>query len=173
MATQIKVWDVFIRIAHWTLVIATVLAYFSHGGLLTLHRIAGYTVIALVVARIAWGFNGGTYARFANFVPTPTGLARYLGLLLRHREPRTLGHNAAGGAMIVLLLIMLLAIGGTGWVLDSPAYRDYRPLNALHDGLSDVLMVLIAVHIAGVLHASWRHKENLIAAMITGRKSRR
>ena len=75
--------------------------------------------------------------------------------------------------MIVLLLIMLLAIGGTGWALDSPAYRDYRPLNALHDGLSDVLMVLIAVHIAGVLHASWRHKENLIAAMITGRKSRR
>ena len=90
MATQIKVWDVFIRVSHWTLVVATVLAYFSHGGLLTLHRIAGYTVIALVVARIAWGFIGGTYARFVNFVPTPSGLTRYLGLLLRHREPRTL-----------------------------------------------------------------------------------
>ena len=172
MATQIKVWDVFIRVSHWTLVIATVLAYFSHGGLLTLHRIAGYTVIVLVVARVAWGFMGGPFARFANFVPTPRRLARYVGLLLRHREPRTLGHNAAGGAMILLLLVLLLAICGTGWVLDSSAYRDYRPLHALHDVLSDVLMALIALHIAGVLHASWRHKENLIAAMFTGRKSR-
>lgn len=173
MATQLKVWDVFVRSTHWTLVVATVLAYFSHGGLLTLHRIAGYTVIALVVARVVWGFIGSAYARFANFVPSPVGLMRYLGLLIRHREPRTQGHNPAGGAMIVLLLGMLLAIGGTGWVLDSPAYRDYRPLSALHDGLSDVLMALIAVHIAGVLHASWRHKENLVAAMFTGRKARR
>ena len=172
METQIKVWDVFIRITHWKLVIAIVLAYFSHGGLLTLHRIAGYTVIALVVARVVWGFVGGAYARFANFVPTLTGLMRYLGLLLRHREPRTLGHNPAGGAMIVLLLVLLLAISGTGWVLDSSAYRDYRPLSSIHDGLSDVLMALIAVHIAGVLHASWRHKENLVAAMFTGQKSR-
>ena len=163
----------FVRITHWTLVVAILLAYFSHGGLITLHRIAGYTVLALVVARVAWGFMGGTYARFANFVPSPTGLVHYFGLLLRHREPRTLGHNAAGGAMILLLLIMLVTISGTGWVLDSSAYRDYRPLHALHDGLSDVLMVLIALHIAGVLHASWRHKENLIASMITGRKSRR
>ena len=168
-----KVWDAFIRITHWTLVVAIVLAYFSHGGLLTLHRVAGYTVIALVAARVVWGFMGGTFARFANFVPSPPRLLRYLCLLLRHRETRTLGHNAAGGAMIVALLVLLAAISATGLLLDSSAYRDYRPLHSMHDGLSDVLMVLIVVHIVGVLHASWRHKENLIAAMFTGRKSRR
>ena len=171
MATQIKVWDVFIRITHWTLVVAIVLAYFSHGGLLSLHRIAGYTVLALVLARVVWGFIGGEHARFVNFVPTPPRLTRYLGRLLRHRETRTIGHNAAGGAMIVVLLAILAAISATGLLLDSSAYRDYRPLHSLHDGMSDGLMVLIAVHIVGVLHASWRHKENLIAAMFTGRKS--
>ena len=150
--------------------LAALTAYFTHGGLLDAHRVAGYLVLALVIARIAWGFANSGHARFGSFVPTPAHLAKYLWAMLRLREPRTIGHNPAGGAMIVALLSVLIALGVTGWMIDSPAYRDFRPLQEIHLILSDGLLVLIAIHIAGVLYASWRHRENLILAMITGRK---
>lgn len=165
-----RVWDAFVRAAHWIIVLATLAAYFTHGGLLEAHRVAGYLVLALIAARIVWGFANTGYARFGSFVPTPLRLARYLWAMLRMREARTIGHNPAGGAMIVALLGVLIALGVTGWMIDSPAYRDFRPLQEIHLILSDGLIVLIAIHIAGVLYASWRHRENLILAMFTGRK---
>lgn len=167
---RIYVWDRFVRVFHWSLLALVIVTLFSHGGLLGLHRLAGYGVIALVVARLVWGFVGSSYARFAGFLPTPMRLVRYLGQMLRRREPRMIGHNPAGAAMILLLIAVISAISVTGLLLDTQSYRDYRPLHAWHDGLTDLLLVLVVVHIIGVIVTSLRHKENLLIAMITGRK---
>ena len=169
---RVRVWDRLVRALHWGIVAAFPVAYMTHGGYLVAHRIAGYVLLALVAVRIAWGFIGPNSARFTRFVPGPRRLATYLGQLLRGREPRYLGHNPAGGAMIVVLLALLGAACVTGLVLDTPAFRDHRPFKAVHDTLSDAIAACVVLHLAGVLHASWRHRENLVAAMFTGVKRR-
>jgi cytochrome b len=166
----ILVWNRFVRLSHWIVIIAVAVALFTHGGLLSAHRIAGYLVLALTVARIIHGFGAHRYARFANFVPGPTRLVRYLQAMTRGTERRYIGLNPAGGAMVVVLLVLLLLISLTGVVIDTPGWRDHRPLQMIHSVASDVLMLLIGVHLLGVLYASYRHRENLIAAMFSGKK---
>jgi len=170
---MVRVWDPLVRLFHWALVAAFVVAWFSHGGYLPLHRVSGYIVAALVAVRVAWGFVGSPRARFADFVPGPRKLFDYLGLLVRGREPRHIGHNPAGRAMIVVMLVLLAALSVTGVVLDTPWFRDDRDFKEVHDLLTDAMVVCIVLHLAGVAHASWRHRENLVAAMISGRKRER
>ncbi|MGE5097615.1 MAG: cytochrome b/b6 domain-containing protein [Betaproteobacteria bacterium] len=165
-----RVWDAFVRFFHWALTAAFVVAYFSHGGYLPVHRISGYAIAALVAARVLWGFVGSPHARFADFVVGPRRLAAYLGLLVRGRAPRHIGHNPAGGAMIVLMLVLLAALCGTGFVLDTPRHRDDGDFKQVHDLLTDATVVCIVLHLVGVAYMSWRQRENLVAAMITGRK---
>ena len=165
-----RVWDPLVRILHWGVVAAFVVAWFSHGGYLGLHRISGYVLTALVVVRVAWGFMGSTHARFADFVAGPRKLAAYVGLALRGREPRYVGHNPAGGAMIVVMLVLLAALCATGFVLDTPRHRDDRDFKQVHDLLTDVTVICVVLHLIGVAYASWRHRENLVAAMISGCK---
>ncbi|HET9652978.1 MAG TPA: cytochrome b/b6 domain-containing protein [Usitatibacter sp.] len=169
-ARGVRVWDALVRVVHWALVAAFVAAYFSHGGYLRVHRLAGYAISALVVVRMVWGFVGSPHARFADFVAGPRKLGTYLTLLVRGREPRHIGHNPAGGAMIVLLLVLLAAVCVTGVVLDTPWYRDDADFKQVHDLLTDATVVCILLHVMGVAVMSWRHRENLTVAMISGRK---
>jgi cytochrome b len=168
--TRVRVWDPLVRIFHWALVAAFVVAWFSHGGYLTLHRLSGYAIAALVLLRVFWGFVGSPHARFADFLRGPRQLAAYTGLLLRGREPRHIGHNPAGGVMVVVLLALLAASCATGVMLDTPWFRDDGGVKQVHDFLTDAALVCIALHLAGVAYASWRHRENLVAAMISGSK---
>jgi len=165
-----RVWDPLVRFMHWALVAAFGVAYFSHGGYLAVHRVSGYVIAGIVVARVAWGFVGSQHARFADFMTGPARLVAYLGLLVRGREPRHVGHNPAGAAMIVVMLLLLAALSVTGVMLDTPRFRDDRDFKEIHDLLTDATLVCIVLHLAGVAHASWRHRENLVAAMLTGRK---
>ena len=169
---RVRVWDPVVRVTHWGIVAAFLVGYVSHGGYLFVHRVSGYALLALVAVRIAWGFLGPESARFARFVPAPRRLFAYLGQLLRGREPRFIGHNPAGGAMIVVLLALLLAVCVTGLVLDTPAFRDDRSFKQVHDAISDGIVACVFLHLLGVAHASWRHRENLVAAMFTGMKRR-
>jgi cytochrome b len=169
-AKAARVWDPLVRCIHWALAATFLVAWFSHGGYLAIHRFAGYAIAALVAVRIAWGFAGAGHARFAEFVPDPRSLASYAALLARGREPRYIGHNPAGGAMIVLLLALLATLCISGIVLDTPRFRDDRDVMQVHDWLTDAALACIALHVAGVAYASWRHGENLVSAMITGRK---
>jgi len=166
----VHVWDPLVRVVHWSVAVAFVVAWFSHGGYLRVHRLAGYAITALVAVRIAWGFLGSPHARFADFIPGPRKLGAYLGLLVRGREPRHLGHNPAGGVMIVALLVLLAALCATGIVLDTPWFRDDADMKEVHDLLTDAMLVCIVLHVIGVVFTSWRQRENLVAAMITGRK---
>jgi cytochrome b len=110
----VPVWDPLVRVFHWTLALAFVVAYFSGEGTLALHVWAGYLVGGLVVLRVIWGLVGPRHARFADFVFGPFAVLGYLGDLLRFHAKHYLGHSPAGGALVLALLIGLAAVVGTG-----------------------------------------------------------
>ncbi|MGJ0427928.1 cytochrome b/b6 domain-containing protein [Methylobacter sp.] len=110
----LKVWEPLIRIGHWTLVIAFFTAYFTEDDFMTLHVWAGYVVGAYLLIRILWGFVGGKYARFSNFVYSPVKIIGYLKNLITRKPQHYIGHNPAGGAMVIALLLSLSATALTG-----------------------------------------------------------
>jgi cytochrome b len=166
---QIQVWDIAVRLFHWGLVASVLLSY----GLTDprpVHRFLGYTVLGLIGFRLIWGFVGTKHARFVNFIPGPRRLKAYLGDMLHGREARYLGHNPAGSAMVVMLLALLMAVGATGYMMGLDAYFGKSWVEEAHETLVNILFVLIGCHIAGVIYASWRHRENLVKSMLTGKK---
>ncbi len=114
---EIKVWDAFVRVAHWTIVAGFFIAYFTEDDLLTVHVWAGYVVGALVLLRIVWGLVGPRPARFADFVYRPRVVFTYLWDLLRFSARRYVGHSPAGGAMVIALLLFLAGTVASGLVL--------------------------------------------------------
>ncbi len=183
---DVKVWDPLVRIFHWLLVAAFFVAYFvTDEEYLPVHVWAGYLVLALVVIRVVWGFVGPKYARFSNFLYSPGLAISYLLDLLRFSARRYLGHSPAGGAMVFVLLLCLLAATVTGLMAYGLEHQA-GPLASmmsgfaangevewpeeLHEFFANLTLGLVILHIAGVLLASFSHKENLARAMITGRK---
>jgi cytochrome b len=167
---SVRVWDPLVRSAHWTLVLGVLLSWLTREGFGALHEWLGYAVLAIVAVRLLWGFVGPREARFASFVVAPGNTLRYARALLDGREQRYLGHNPLGGWMIVALLTVVTLSCVSGWLYTTDRYWGVAWVETLHARLVDVLIVLVVLHVAGVLQASWRHRENLIAAMIHGRK---
>jgi len=167
---MIRVWDPFVRTFHWALALSLAVAWLSGEGSERLHELAGYTVAALVIARIAWGFLGPAYARFSQFVRPPGAVADYLKSVVSGSEARFIGHNPAGGAMIVVLLASLAATAATGWMLTTDAFWGSIAVQRLHSIFAHGVLILVAVHLAGVALASVRHNENLVRAMTLGFK---
>ena len=166
----VRVWDPFIRWFHWLLAILFTLAWYSGGIWDNPHLVTGYGVAGLVLARIVWGFVGPRYARFRDFVYGPRTILRYLADALRMRAPRYLGHNPAGGAMVVALLATLVVLCTTGIMMTTDAFWGVQWVDDLHQVASDFSLILVGLHVAGVILASLEHHENLILAMITGWK---
>jgi cytochrome b len=169
----VKVWDLFVRVFHWSLVALFVLAYATGDEIEQVHIAAGYTIAALVALRILWGFVGPYHARFANFVLPPRGVLAYLRDVALLRAPRYLGHNPAGGAMIVALLMTLAGTCATGIMMTSDALWGAKWVEDVHEIFANLMVGLIAFHVLGVLIASFEHRENLVTAMFTGRKRNR
>ncbi|MGA9572954.1 MAG: cytochrome b/b6 domain-containing protein, partial [Lysobacterales bacterium] len=103
----IRVWDPLVRIGHWTLVTCFFIAYFTEDDLLSLHVWAGYVLAAVVLFRLLWGFIGSRHARFGDFIYSPARVKAYLKSLRKGPVAHYVGHNPAGGWMIILLLLML------------------------------------------------------------------
>jgi cytochrome b len=169
-SATIRVWDLFTRIFHWSLVASFAIAYVSAEEIEWLHIWAGYAAAALVAMRLVWGVIGTRYARFSQFVKSPASILRYLADIVTGREARYLGHNPAGGAMVVALLVMLVAISVTGILMTMPAYAHSDVLEEVHEVAANLMLGLVALHVGGVVLASVRHHESLVRAMITGRK---
>jgi len=166
----VTVWDWVVRLGHWLLAATIAGAWFTREGGGRLHEIIGYGSLAVVAVRLLWGFTGSGHARFADFIRGPRATLRYASLVLGAREPRYLGHNPLGAWMIVTLLALVTATGLSGWLYTTDRYWGVEWVERLHSTLSDVLLVGIALHVLGVLYASHRHRERLIAANIHGRK---
>jgi cytochrome b len=182
----VSVWPLTVRVFHWSLVLAVTVAAWTGflGGMswLTLHLIAGTAIPALIVLRVAVGLYGPGYARFDSFPPSRIAAIAHLRAILGGRHDRHLGHNPLGammvyGLMTVLLLIVLTGASALAGMFKQGPFRsfiDYQLGNAiygLHQPLAWVLLAMIALHLGGVWFESRRGHENLVAAMIHGRKS--
>jgi cytochrome b len=168
--TTVRVWDPLVRFIHWSLVAAFLVAWITGDEAQDLHEATGYAIIVLVVVRIVWGIFGTTHARFTDFVYHPSAVIRHLADTIRFRSKRFLGHNPAGGAMIVTLLVMLSLICASGFAMTTDAFWGIRWVEEIHELAVNLTLVLIGLHLAGVGAASFEHRENLVRAMITGRK---
>jgi cytochrome b len=167
---MIRVWDPFVRLFHWSLTLSIAIAWLSTEEWRWAHEAAGYVSGVLVLARIFWGFLGARYARFAQFVRPPSTVVAYLTAIFSGTERRYLGHNPAGGAMIVTLLAGIAATATTGWLLTTDLFWGSRPMALLHSLCGDAVVILVGGHVMGVVFASRRHRENLVRAMVTGFK---
>jgi len=182
----LMVWDPLVRSFHWGLVAAFAMAWLAADEVQPLHEAAGYAVAALLALRLIWGFVGSRHARFTQFVRGPAATLAYLGDMLHGRERRHLGHNPAGAAMIVALMVTLSGTALSGWLLEQSIeearavtvagehgnreVRGDKTLKEVHEMLANTALVLVALHVGGVAVTSWRHRENLPRAMVTGRK---
>lgn len=169
-ALLVRVWDPVVRLFHWSLVAGFATAWFSANRAEDLHTVVGYAAAGLILLRLVWGVLGTRYARFASFVKGPVGITRYVLAILKGSEARYVGHNPAGGAMVLALMAGVLGLGVTGWMQFTDAYYGEDWVTNLHSLIAHGLLVLIGLHLGGVALASLRHHENLVRAMITGRK---
>ena len=181
---SLLVWDVPTRLFHWLLVLLVALAWVTgeaEGSMSTVHQLAGYRVAVLLVFRVIWGFVGSRHSRFSDFVRPWREVFAHIRGMLSLRPARTLGHNPLGGWMALVLLLVLAAQVGTGLFasddgLGGPlagtvAAGTAHAIAELHEGLSGALLGLIGLHIIGVLVESLLTRDNLVRAMITGRKT--
>lgn len=180
----VKVWDPLVRLFHWSLVLAFTIDFVTEDDFLLLHVVAGYTIMGLLLVRLVWGFIGPRYARFSDFVYSPATVLAYLKDILTLRGKRYLGHNPAGGAMIVLLLSSLILTTLTGLAVYAAgenagplaawfghaAKSQAKLLEEVHEFFANFSLLLVVIHIGGVVYESLLHRENLARAMINGRK---
>jgi cytochrome b len=167
---KVLVWDAPVRVIHWLMVLCFAGAWLTAESepWRLVHVTLGYTMAGLVAFRVVWGLWGTRYARFSSFVRGPRAVARYLGNLLRGRhEPHT-GHNPAGAIALVALLALTVLVTATGWL----TYQDLAGhwLEEGHEAVASVMLAIVGAHVAAVLWTSWRLRENLVGAMLTGRK---
>jgi len=187
MNTQatVKVWDPAVRIFHWSLVVAFFLAYLTEDDLMDLHAVAGYAALGLVGFRILWGLIGTRHARFTDFVYRPAMVLAYLKDVVSLHARRYLGHNPAGGVMVLALLASVLITCITGLVVYGAGEEHAGPLagwfvgagefweeafEEVHEFFANFTLALVFAHVAGVIASSLLHRENLVKAMFTGRK---
>jgi cytochrome b len=164
---SVTVWDLFVRTFHWSLVAAFAVGWATAESLPHLHQQAGYFIGLLLALRLVWGLIGSRYARFREFLAPPAQVLRYLRSLLTTRPLHYVGHNPVGGWMIVAILGTLAVTVATGWTLGSGEGW----LEEIHEAGAQLTLALVVIHIGGVFLASLLHNENLVAAMLTGRKT--
>jgi len=184
---QIYVWDRFVRLFHWGLLVAVTLAALSGFWLgatwIRLHVVAGLLAASLVLLRLIWGLTGSHHARFSSFVRAPHEVLAHLRELRAGVAPRHIGHNPLGALMVLMLLAVVLSLAITGVMtlggefktppLATLSYDQGQFAHYVHKLLAWGLGGLIALHVLGALFESLRTKENLPVAMITGRKALR
>ena len=170
---KILVWDWPVRIGHWLMVGGFVLAWLTSesDSLRLLHALSGATVMAAAAFRLVWGLIGSRTARFSDFVRGRAAVRAYLLGVLHLQPAHYTGHNPAGGWAILLLLAAALLAGGSGWA----TYHELGGhwLEELHEGLAATMLLVVVVHLAGVVGSSLLHRENLVRAMLDGRKAGR
>ena len=194
---EVHVWDPLLRMFHWMLLFGFSTAYLTQGEMFAglqerlddellqlVHVWAGYAIAGLLLFRLLWGFVGPIHARFSDFVCRPAEVLAYLRDVLTWRARRHLGHNPAGGAMIVTLLLSLTVTIASGVALYG-ADQGLGPLAALlaqsrdqtidrikeaHELAANGTLLLVVGHLIGVVWESLLHRENLVRAMINGRK---
>jgi len=171
MSTQrILVWDIPTRLFHWLLAGSFAGAYLTSESerLAAIHVGCGYALLGLIGFRLIYGLVGSRYARFSEFVRGPRAVINYLKSLLSGHPQRFVGHNPAGAVAIVLLLVLGLATGASGFAMYNELGGEW--LEDVHEACANAMLAVVILHVLGVIASSVLHKENLARAMVTGRK---
>lgn len=168
---KVLIWDLPVRLIHWLMVVCFFGAYITAEivELKIVHFTLGYTLAALISVRIAWGFFGTTHARFSNFVRHPKAAIHYLQSMIRRVPTTDVGHNPAGALAILALLSFGLLVTLTGWLTLHEIVGEWA--EDVHEVLANIMLGIVLVHIVAVVVGSFLHRENLVRAMITGKKT--
>ncbi|MCE1160939.1 MAG: cytochrome b/b6 domain-containing protein [Burkholderiales bacterium] len=169
MMNKILVWDPLVRLLHWILAILVIANFLNEDGKFY-HRWIGYTATAIVVMRIIWGFVGTKHARFSDWFPTPSRVVEYTRLKLKGQAPRYIGHNPLGAVMMLLLIVLVLNQGLTGFMMGTDQFFGEKWLEEWHEIASNLILVAIGLHVLGAIFESIKTRENLPLAMIHGKK---
>jgi cytochrome b len=156
---------------HWGLAIVLLAAWLTGEDPDSWHEELGYAAAALVTARLVWGWVArNRHARFESFVRGPAATSAYARQVLAGRAPRYLGHNPLGGWMVLALLGCAAGLALSGWLYTTEWLWGYAWLYWTHFVLGWLLVALVALHLLGVLATGRHQRENLVAAMLSGRK---
>jgi cytochrome b len=180
----IRVWDVPVRLVHWTqvaLVATNVVTGFTGGSLLRVHRLSGYAILTLLLFRLAWGFAGGGHARFASWIQGPRAIAAFLRETLALRRPFHVGHNPLAGWMALALLASLVVQASTGLFANDDIFFEGPLASAVSKSVSDtltgvhktnarILIALVALHVGAVVLHLVIERQDHLTPMFTGRK---
>ena len=179
------VWDGFVRVFHWSLVLLFVVSVASGkvgGEWIDWHMKSGYAILALVTFRLIWGFVGGEYARYVSFLTGPIRAVKFAKGLLGKTQEHVIGHNPVGGWMVIVLLLLLATqavlglfsndeIATTGPLARYVSDATSITLMGRHRTIGNILLALVGIHIAAVLFHVVVKKEGLIRAMFSGKKA--
>jgi cytochrome b len=182
--STVKAWDPLVRVFHWSLVFFFLLAFVSGDEWTSLHVWAGYSVALLVAFRLFWGLVGTRNARFMSFVKSPRAVKKHLRAMLSLKPAHYLGHNPVAAVMVIALLASIALVAFSGAILI--ATEQQGPLAAtvfatwnagwveeVHEFFANFTLLLVVMHVSGVVLSSLLEGENLVRAMITGRKKAR
>jgi cytochrome b len=176
-ADKVYIWDLSVRLFHWSLVVLVVAAFITAkvgGNAMVWHGRIGLAIIGLLVFRIVWGFVGSTYARFLQFVRGPGTILAYL-----RGQWQGQGHNPLG-ALSVLGLLGILSIQAAAGLFanDDIAFEGYlaplvgselsSQITGIHRLIEKVLIALVALHVGAIIYYSRVKKHNLVKPMVTG-----
>ncbi len=169
-AAPVLVWDAAVRVFHWLMVLCFAGAWITAESerWRLLHVTLGYTMAGLIAFRLIWGLVGSRHARFASFVRGPRAVAAYLRSLWRGRPEHHSGHNPAGAWAVLGLIGLTALVVFSGWATYEEVWARWP--EDLHEGAANALMALVVVHVLGVVVSSVLHRENLVRAMVSGRK---
>ncbi|MBU3579536.1 cytochrome b/b6 domain-containing protein [Polynucleobacter sp. 73C-SIWE] len=168
--TTILVWDVPTRVFHWLLVVCFAGAWLTAESerLQMIHYAFGYSACALILFRVVWGFVGTRYARFTQFVKGPAEMWKHAKTLLGNHQDANPGHNPLGGIVMVGLMLLILLIGLTGYLSVKESLGDL--MSEAHEAISSLALAVVAIHVAAAIMMSFLQKENLVKAMVDGKK---
>ncbi|CAM3700833.1 cytochrome b/b6 domain-containing protein [Polynucleobacter arcticus] len=167
---KILVWDMPVRIFHWLLVICFAGAWLTSESerLQMIHYAFGYTACLLVLLRLVWGVIGTRYARFSQFLKSPQAVLVHFMAMLRRHPHHDVGHNPAGGLVMVALMLLILLIGLTGYLSVKDFLGNFS--SEAHEIVSNLAMAVVILHILAAIVMSLLERQNLVKSMVTGKK---
>jgi cytochrome b len=177
-----RVWDAPIRLFHWVLIILIGTSWLTqYEDWMQWHKLSGYTILTLLLFRLAWGFVGSDTARFSRFLKSPLAAFRHLRHVTRREPDIEIGHNAAGGWMVLVMLALLLVQAVTGLFANDDIDTEGPLTNLINKQQSDwfshihsvnfiLIEIVIVLHLLAICVYAMLKKQNLVRPMITGKK---
>ena len=178
----IKVWDLPVRLFHWLIVVLIAAAWATQElGLMDWHMRVGWTILTLLLFRLMWGFVGSDTARFSHFLRSPLAAFRHLARLRQREADREIGHNAAGGWMVLAMLVLIGVQGGTGLFANDDSDVEGPLVHLVGKSRSDwlshihsinfnLIEAVIVLHVLAILAYAVLKRQNLVRPMVTGTK---